>query len=700
MASDSAGGDAGPEAAPAPAVAELSLTVFIRNISFDTKEDALYEALRVFGPLRYVVIVKDRATGLSKGTAFAAFKYAASAAAVVLASHKGKDPTAHVASTGVTVAAWSAEAVMASAPEAIRTKLMAAVAKALPEGGLTVDSRPLSIFPAVDKASSTMLAEDHAAGGGKAFDKRHLYLSKEGRITGGDAGAVDVPRGDMAKRDAAARDAKVKLASPLFFVSPTKLSMRNMAKWMTDADLRKLASKAAARGMAAGLVTHQEGDPALWLPEWKAAGGAAATPPATRVKVVKVKVFREAVGALSTGGKVKLQNAKSKQARAINRGSLPVQSVALTGVSKGFGFVEFAEHIHALAALRELNNNPAYGTYAAGGKASMKVPEEKRARPIVSFAVENKAKLMVQEKRRAAAEKTRAKIAATYGDDAPGSGKSGEGGASQQDAAPAKPAQEPSDTPAPEPLTAEEEAAAAAKAEKKRAKKERQKARKAAEAAAAAEAGAAEDATPAPAPAQASQKAAQREAEPVEAVVPAAAPGTGKKGTKRSRASSEDEVLFFDGSGALEQGTSYSDDESVASFGEGGADADELQALLSAAKAANPFEEGGEGAAPVAAKPARGKAGKGGKARATATAEAAAAALRGRPVGGAKRGRGQGGPGGMSKGAAASEARGAKFRKVRERREGKAGKGGKSRFAASDKLDGIIAARQAKRSRR
>ena len=27
-------------------------------------------------------------------------------------------------------------------------------------------------------------------------------------------------------------------------------------------------------------------------------------------------------------------------------------------VSKGYGFVEFSEHVHALACLRELNNNP------------------------------------------------------------------------------------------------------------------------------------------------------------------------------------------------------------------------------------------------------------------------------------------------------------------------------------------------------
>ena len=49
------------------------------------------------------------------------------------------------------------------------------------------------------------------------------------------------------------------------------------------------------------------------------------------------------------------------------------------GKSKGFGFVEFSDHLHALNALRFLNNNPDIFT------------SEKR--PIVEFSVENKVAL-------------------------------------------------------------------------------------------------------------------------------------------------------------------------------------------------------------------------------------------------------------------------------------------------------------------
>lgn len=55
------------------------------------------------------------------------------------------------------------------------------------------------------------------------------------------------------------------------------------------------------------------------------------------------------------------------------------------GPSKGFAFVEFSEHIHALKTLRILNNNPAVFT--------------KEKRPIVEFSIENKVALNLKKYR-------------------------------------------------------------------------------------------------------------------------------------------------------------------------------------------------------------------------------------------------------------------------------------------------------------
>lgn len=64
-------------------------------------------------------------------------------------------------------------------------------------------------------------------------------------------------------------------------------------------------------------------------------------------------------------------------------------------LSKGYGFVEFAHHGHALAALRQLNNNPAYSSYAR----SEGVAKGETSRLIVEFSVENHAKLKLQQVR-------------------------------------------------------------------------------------------------------------------------------------------------------------------------------------------------------------------------------------------------------------------------------------------------------------
>ena len=73
--------------------------------------------------------------------------------------------------------------------------------------------------------------------------------------------------------------------------------------------------------------------------------------------------------------------------------------------SRGYGFVEFQNHAHALAALRWTNNNPSLTEIAQGGVAAVRqrVAEKELPRLIVEFAVENRGKLRMQEKRREAA---------------------------------------------------------------------------------------------------------------------------------------------------------------------------------------------------------------------------------------------------------------------------------------------------------
>ena len=92
--------------------------------------------------------------------------------------------------------------------------------------------------------------------------------------------------------------------------------------------------------------------------------------------------------------------------------------------SRGYGFIDFKDHASALAALRWTNNNPALSNEAAAGGAAAvarKSPMNEWPRLIVEFAVENRSKIQVQEKRRETSDK-RAKqrerlLAAAAGDE-------------------------------------------------------------------------------------------------------------------------------------------------------------------------------------------------------------------------------------------------------------------------------------------
>jgi nucleolar protein 4 len=82
----------------------------------------------------------------------------------------------------------------------------------------------------------------------KKFDRRHLYLAKEGTIAGGTEAANNMPSADLGKREEAARDKNNKLRNPLFFVSPFRLSIRNLNKGIGDKDLKKTILKASEEG--------------------------------------------------------------------------------------------------------------------------------------------------------------------------------------------------------------------------------------------------------------------------------------------------------------------------------------------------------------------------------------------------------------------------------------------------------------------
>ncbi|KPM08203.1 RNA-binding protein 28-like protein, partial [Sarcoptes scabiei] len=157
----------------------------------------------------------------------------------------------------------------------------------------------------------------------KNKDKRNLYLAKEGLIYPDSPAAVGVSQNDLKKRLMLEEKKRKLLRNLHYFISDRRLCIHNLPPSMNDRNLKKL-------------ILEKIND--------------------KNAKILWIKVMR-------------------------NRSKIDKKF----GPSKGFAFVEFSEHIHALKTLRILNNNPAVFT--------------KEKRPIVEFSIENKVALNLKKYR-------------------------------------------------------------------------------------------------------------------------------------------------------------------------------------------------------------------------------------------------------------------------------------------------------------
>lgn len=157
-------------------------------------------------------------------------------------------------------------------------------------------------------------------------DKRNLYLAREGLVLKESLVGEDLPKAYIDRRTALWSETKAKLDSPNYWVSATRLSVHNLPLAMQEKELGDLFLKSAKKSV-----------------------------PNSKLKQVKVVRDKERVDA---DGLLR---------------------------SKRFGFVEFMDHQSALAALRDLNNNP----HVLG----------KTKRLIVAFAIDDARKMHVRNTR-------------------------------------------------------------------------------------------------------------------------------------------------------------------------------------------------------------------------------------------------------------------------------------------------------------
>eukprot|EP00058_Branchiostoma_floridae_P003819 XP_002589307.1 hypothetical protein BRAFLDRAFT_97371 [Branchiostoma floridae] len=196
--------------------------------------------------------------------------------------------------------------------------------------GLSLAGRRLTVSIAVSRQQAQKLTEDKKEK--KPTDKRNLYLAREGLIRPGTQAAAGLTDKDLAMRQKVEKIKREKLKNPAIFVSDVRLCVRNVPLNMGDKELRKLFLKTL-------------GD--------------------KNVHITESRIMRD------------LKNVNSQG----------------VGKSRGYGFVSFSQHDHALRALRETNNNP---NVLPGGR-----------RLIVEFSLENKLALKKQEMRLAKAKAAR-----------------------------------------------------------------------------------------------------------------------------------------------------------------------------------------------------------------------------------------------------------------------------------------------------
>lgn len=320
-----------------PSDTSKGCTIFIRNLSYATTEEALKTKFSQYGAINYAKVVWDRVLDRSKGTAFVQFKDAEVAKRVVGLSGDQSNP---------------------SMKDMLRKNRITAAVKA--GAGITLDGRILNIALAVDRQQATTLQEANKAKKVKE-DKRNLYLASEGRIRPDSEAAKSMPPVELERREKAYREKKKKLQNPNYCVSRTRLSVRNLPLQADEKMLKQVFLKAARAAVKAA----PEGDILRGLGQ-----------PVVR----QVKLLRSTDRLDSTG------QPRSKRYGFVEFDEHEHALVALRAINNN----------PEAFALKD----PSAVTKGKGAAVAAATVAATRTRPLVEFALEDARKLLIRKQKR------------------------------------------------------------------------------------------------------------------------------------------------------------------------------------------------------------------------------------------------------------------------------------------------------------
>ena len=104
-----------------------------------------------------------------------------------------------------------------------------------------MDGRKLNVTMAISREEAVKIKT--TSDEKKKVDKRNLYLAKEGTMDLQSQEAKLLSKSELVKRQRAASEKKAKLANPNYFVSKTRVCIRNLAASVGEKQLRDILIK-------------------------------------------------------------------------------------------------------------------------------------------------------------------------------------------------------------------------------------------------------------------------------------------------------------------------------------------------------------------------------------------------------------------------------------------------------------------------
>ncbi|QKX56360.1 uncharacterized protein TRUGW13939_03461 [Talaromyces rugulosus] len=341
-------------------------TIFIRNLPFTTSDETLYEHFKQFGPVRYARIVMDMETERPRGTGFVCF-------------WNLEDTIACVQGAPTQTQTEEDQNSKKTATNAKHSVLQNDMLD--PTGKYSIEDRVLNVSRAVSKTQANKLRDEGVSRrSAQDQDKRRLFLLNEGTIASNSPLYQKLAPSEVKMREDSLKQRQNLIkTNPTLHLSLTRLSIRNVPRSVTSKDLKALAREAVV-----GFATDvKEG---------------------RRHPLSYDELQRESE---ETKEEDKRRREKGKgivkQTKVVfeGRDGGKIDEKTGAGRSRGYGFIEYFNHRHALMGLRWLNGHVVHAK-AIDGEAEV----EKKKRLVVEFAIEN---AQVVQRRREFQEKARNK---------------------------------------------------------------------------------------------------------------------------------------------------------------------------------------------------------------------------------------------------------------------------------------------------